>query len=93
MLNLIANSQLPVFASHLSLYGFVVVALVLLVLVGFDMRRAARAASKKSSSMQFLSPYRDENGMPIFFDLGEDPSERSAQRVLTQKRRSNGAAK
>jgi hypothetical protein len=39
--------------------------------------------------MQFLSRYRDENGMPIFFDLGEDPSERSAHRVLMQKRRNS----
>jgi hypothetical protein len=92
MINLISNIELPVFASHISQYGFLVVALVLLCLVGFDRRRATRAAQRKSSSMQFLSRYRDENGMPIFFDLGEDPSERSAHRVLMQKRR-NSAGK
>jgi hypothetical protein len=89
MINLISNIELPVFASHISQYGFLVVALVLLCLVGFDMRRATKAAQRKSSSMQFLSRYRDENGMPIFFDLGEDPSERSAHRVLMQKRRNS----
>ena len=92
MIELIANIELPAFADHISLYGFAAVALVLLGLVGFDMRRAKKASAKKTSSMQFLSRYRDENGLPIFFDVGEDPSERSAHRVFMQKRR-NGAGK
>jgi hypothetical protein len=65
--------------------------LVLLGLAGFDKRRAAKAAVKRQSSMQFLSPYRDENGMPIFFEAGEDPLRRAAHRVIAQKRRSGAA--
>jgi hypothetical protein len=41
--------------------------------------------------MTFMSRYRDENGMPIFFEAGEDPSARAAHRVLTQMRRSGAA--
>jgi hypothetical protein len=91
MLYLIADGQMPIFASHVSLFVFAAVALVLLGLAGFDLRRAAKAASKKSSSMQFLSRYPDENGMRIFFDLGEDCPERSAHRIRMQKRRNSSA--
>ena len=90
MINLIANIELPVFADQISLVGFAAVALVLLGLVGFDMRRATKASARKASSMQFLSRYRDQHGMPIFFEEGEDPSERSAHRVVMRNRR-NGA--
>jgi hypothetical protein len=68
--------------------GFLIASVPLLAFVVLDLRRAARqSAQKKNGSMQFMSRYRDEHGMPIFFEAGEDPSARSAQRVLTQKRR------
>jgi hypothetical protein len=79
----IASFELPSFTSHPSLYGFFVVALVLLGLVVFDMRRIVKATAKRSSSMR----YRNENGMSVFFDAGEDPTERTAHRVIRQKRR------
>ena len=69
--------------------GFLVAAVPLLGLVALDLRRAGRAsAQKKNGTLEFMSRYRDENGMPIFFEASEDPSARSAERVLTQKRRS-----
>ncbi|HUD57546.1 MAG TPA: hypothetical protein VMR02_20115 [Terracidiphilus sp.] len=69
-------------------YGFVLVAVPLLGLMAVDMRRASKAsAQKKDRSMKFMSRYRDENGMPIFFEAGEDPSARAAHRVLTQMQR------
>lgn len=77
---------------HLATYGFVAVVGPLLGVVLFDLRRASKAQTeKKNSSMQFLAPYRDENGMPIFYGEGEDPLERSARRVLTQTRRANAS--
>jgi len=74
--------------SRLVTYGFLIAAVPLLGFVALDLRRAARAsAEKKNGSMKFMSSYRDEHGMPIFFEAGEDPSARAAHRVLTQKRR------
>jgi len=74
--------------SRLVTYGFLVAALPLLGFVALDLRRASKAsAEKKQGSMKFMSSYRDEHGMPIFFEAGEDPSARAAHRVLTQKRR------
>ena len=74
--------------SRLVSYGFLIAAVPLLGFVALDMRRASRAsAEKKKDSMKFMSSYRDEHGMPIFFEAGEDPSARAAHRVLTQKRR------
>lgn len=87
MVEFIASFELPTSTNHLSLFGFAALALVLLVLVAFDMRRAVRATAKKSSSMQFPGQYREENGMSIFFDTGEDPSERTAHPVIAKKRR------
>jgi hypothetical protein len=73
--------------------GFLIAAVLLLAFVVLDLRRAARqSAQKKSGSMQFMSRYHDEHGLPIFFEAGEDPSARPAHRVLTQARRSSGAA-
>jgi len=75
---------------RLAEYGFVLMAVPLLGLMAVDMRRASRAAAqKKDTSMKFMSRYRDENGMPIFFEAGEDPSARAAHRVLTQMRRAD----
>lgn len=76
MIGLIANIELPVFADHISMVGFAAIALLLLGLVGLDMRRTAKASAKKAASMQFLSRYRDEHGMPIFFEGGEDSSQK-----------------
>lgn len=74
--------------SRLVTYGFLVAAIPLLGLVAVDLRRAAKAsAEKRHGSMKFMSSYRDEHGMPIFFEAGEDPSARAAHRVLVQKRR------
>jgi hypothetical protein len=71
-------------------HGFVLVAVPLLGMMAADMRRASKAsAQKKDASMKFMSRYRDENGMPIFFEAGEDPSARAAHRVLTQMRRAD----
>ena len=68
--------------------GFLIAAVPLLGFVVLELRRAAKqTAKKKDGSMQFMSRYRDEHGMPIFFEAGEDPSARAAQRVLRQKRR------
>jgi hypothetical protein len=92
VVHFIASFELPILTDHLSLFGFAGLALVLLVLVAFDMRRAIKATAKKNSSMQFLSPHRDEYGMPIFFEAGEDPLERAAHRVIARKRR-HGAAR
>jgi hypothetical protein len=74
--------------NRLVTYGFLLAAVPLLGFVVLDLRRAAKeAAEKKKGSMRFMSRYRDEHGMPIFFEAGEDPSARAAHRVLTQKRR------
>jgi hypothetical protein len=73
---------------RLAAYGFVLVAVPLFVLMAVDMRRAAKASAQRTdASMKFMSRYRDESGMPIFFEAGEDPSARAAHRVLTQTRR------
>lgn len=81
---------LPGLTEHLATYGFLAVVVPLLAVVAVDLRRASKAqAEKKNSSMQFLAPFRDENGMPIFYEAGEDPSERYAQRVLMHTRRAN----
>jgi hypothetical protein len=75
---------------RLAMYGFVLVAVPLLGLLAIDMRRASKvSAEKKDTSMKFMSRYRDEHGMPIFFEAGEDPSARAAHRVLTQMRRAS----
>lgn len=77
---------------RLAAFGFVVVAVPLLGVMALDMRRAARAsARKRDATMTFMSRYRDENGMPIFFEAGEDPSAGAAHRVLTQRRRAGAA--
>ena len=74
--------------SHFSFYIFGLLATVLSVGTAVDLLRARRQASKpKKGQMLFMSRYRDENGMPIFFEAGEDPSERAAHRVLQQQRR------
>jgi hypothetical protein len=89
MVNFIASIDWPTLAGHASHYGFMLIAAFLLLLLCFDFRRTAKLTAKKTSSMQFLSRYRDENGMPIFFEEGEDPSARSAHRVLTRTRRAS----
>lgn len=82
----------PVLSDHLGTFGFLLIALPLLGFVGFELRRAAKQkAEQKDSGMTFLAPFRDENGMPIFYEAGEDPSARYAQRVLHQTRRANAA--
>lgn len=86
MVTFIASFGLPVSTDRLSLYGFAALALVLLGLVALDMRRIVKATARKSSPMHFLSPHRDENGLPIFFEQGEDPSERAALRLIAKKR-------
>ncbi len=74
--------------NRLVTYGFLLAAVPLLGFVLLDLRRAAKVtAEKKKGSMKFMSRYRDEHGMPIFFEAGEDPSSRAAQRVLRQKQR------
>lgn len=79
--------------NRLVTYGFLLAAVPLLGFVLLDLRRAAReSAEKKKGSMKFMSRYRDEHGMPIFFEVGEDPSARAAQRVLRQKQRTGASA-
>jgi hypothetical protein len=93
MVSLLANLVWSGLLHGVVTIGFLVAAVPLLAFVVVDLRRAAReSARKKNGSMQFMSRHRDEHGMPIFFEAGEDPSARSARRVLTQKRRSSGAA-
>ncbi len=88
MLQLLASLIWAAPLSRLVSYGFLIAAVPLLGFVALDLRRASRAsAEKKKDSMKFMSSYRDEHGMPIFFEAGEDPSARAAHRVLTQKRR------
>lgn len=92
MPDLLASFLLAAPTHRLAAFGFVVVAVPLLGIMALDMRRAAKAtARKKDDSMTFMSRYRDENGMPIFFEAGEDPSARAAHRVLTQMRRAGAA--
>jgi hypothetical protein len=92
MPDLVASFLLAAPTHRLAAFGFVAVAVPLLGIMALDMRRAARAsAQKKNATMTFMSRYRDENGMPIFFEAGEDPSARAAHRVLTQMRRSGAA--
>ncbi len=92
MPDLVASFLLAAPTHRLAAFGFVAVAVPLLGIIALDMRRAARAsAQKKDATMTFMSRYRDENGMPIFFEAGEDPSARAAHRVLTQMRRSGAA--
>ena len=74
--------------SHFTFYFFGLLAAALGAGAAFDLLRSRRLATKqKNPQMLFMSRYRDENGMPIFFEAGEDPSERSAQRVLQRQRR------
>ncbi len=89
MLHLLANFVLAAPLNRLVTCGFLLAAVPLLGFVALDLRRAAReSAEKKNATMKFMSRYRDEHGMPIFFEAGEDPSARAAHRVLMQKRRS-----
>ena len=88
MLHFLASFIFAVPMSRVVACGFLVAAVPLLGLVALDLRRAAKASAEiKNGSMKFMSSYRDEHGMPIFFEAGEDPSARAAHRVLTQKRR------
>lgn len=88
MVDLLASFVSAAPLSRIVSVGFLLAAVPLLGLVALDLRRAAKASGeKKDGSMRFMSAYRDEHGMPIFFDAGEDPSARAAHRVLTQKRR------
>lgn len=90
MLQLLASLIWAAPLSRLVSYGFLIAAVPLLGFVVLDLRRASKASAEKKQvdSMKFMSSYRDEHGMPIFFEAGEDPSARAAHRVLTQKRRS-----
>ena len=89
MLNsIVYSAEWTSVGSHLSFYLFGLLAAALGVGAAFDLLRSRRQAAKpKNAPMLFMSRYRDENGMPIFFEAGEDPSERAAHRVLAQKRR------
>lgn len=90
MSHLLAIFLLAAPMNRIVTFGFLLAAIPLLGFVALDLRRAAKAsAARKNGAMKFMSRYRDENGMPIFFEAGEDPSARSAQRVLTQKRRNS----
>ncbi len=87
----IAGIPWSVLADHLSLICFLLVTLTLLILLGADFRRGARAAVKEKPRPQFLSRYRDENGMPIYFDADTDPSDRAAHRVIARMYRESAA--
>ena len=88
MLDLLASFLLAAPNHRIAEFGFFLVAVPLLGIMAVDMRRAAKASvDKKDTSMTFMSRYRDENGPPIFFEAGEDPSSRARHRVLTQMRR------
>ena len=79
-----------VVTDHLPLFGFLLGIGALLGLLAFDLRRSVYASGRrKNEPMKFLAPYRDENGMPIYYEAGEDPTERYAQRVLARARRTN----
>jgi hypothetical protein len=78
----------PSLAGHFSFYLFGLVAAAIGVGAVYDLLCARRQTAKpQNAPMLFMSRYRDEHGMPIFFEAGEDPSARSAQRVLAQQRR------
>jgi hypothetical protein len=86
-LALIAESLWTLPASRFFPYGFFVVAAALAGFVAFEMQQAARASATKKDSKAFLSQYGKENGMSVFFDMSEDPSDLAAQPVLARKRR------
>lgn len=90
MIDSVCTVVLFVVTDHLPLFGFLLVAGALLGLLAFDLRPSrAVSARKENEPMRFLAPYRDENGMPIYYEAGEDPSSRYAQRVLARTRRAN----
>jgi hypothetical protein len=92
MPDLLASFLLAAPNHRLATFGFVVIAVPLLGILVLDMRRAAKATARRNdATMTFMSRHRDENGMPIFFEAGEDPSARAAHRVLTQMRRAGAA--
>jgi hypothetical protein len=86
--NILFVVEWPALAGHFVLYGFIPAILAVVGVVALDMRRTARAAARvKNEPTRFLAPYRDEHGMPIYFEAGEDPSARSARRVFRETRR------
>jgi hypothetical protein len=85
-LALFADSLWTAPASRFFPYGFLVVAALLAGFVAFEMQQAAKESATKEDSMAFLSRHR-ENGMSVFFDTSEDPSDLAAQPVLARKRR------
>lgn len=87
MCALFAESLWTVPASRLFPWGLLLVAAILAAFVALEMQRAAKDSATKKDSMEFMSPYHDGNGMSVFFDTSEDPSDRPAHRVLAHKRR------
>ncbi len=88
MLDLMASGVWTIPASRFFPYGFVVLGAALVSFMVSDLRRAAKeSAAKKSGEMKFVSRYREEGGMSIFFDTGEDASAPAAQPALARKRR------
>lgn len=55
--------------SHPSLYGFVLLTLILLGLLALDYSKNNRAVKQTASKQVFLASYRDADGMPVYFDL------------------------
>ena len=53
-----------------ALIGFLLIAIPLLCLLAFDHSKHAKTLAKAGSPKQtYLAPYRDADGMPVFFDL------------------------
>lgn len=86
----ISGIQWSILAEHWSLICFLLVTSVLLSLLGMDLRRGARTAAKDKLPERYLSRYRDENGMPIYYDANTDPSDLAAHRVIARMYRSGG---
>lgn len=87
MLALLAENLWTAPASHFFPYGFLLVAGALACMVALEMQRAAKESATKVDSGEFMARNPEENGMMVFFDTSEDPSDLAASRVLAQKRR------
>ena len=63
-------------AAHPSLYGFLLIAMPLVGLLALDHSKNARTVARQESPKQrFLAPYRDADGMPVYFDLDSNDPE------------------
>ena len=65
-LNLIWSSV----SAHWSLYGFLLITAPLVGLLALDYSKNGKVLARQGADKErFLAPYRDADGMPVYFDM------------------------